>query len=185
MDDQVRMTEMATQLSNVSKSSALVLAELGELRNENLLLRRQVHSLRGTLKTALLILSLILALLATVIGAAVYAGKSLAKETIREVVQAESRDQLNITQHGMLSNRFKILDSPATFEWTLKQPIAVNRLVAIVAEPSASLPSMAVEARCVKDGKACQIIVHGSTTKFLELLEEGIQCKVILTFKAD
>ena len=176
---------MATQLSNVSKSSALVLSELGELRNETLLLRRQVHSLRGSVKTAQLIISLILLLLVFLIGAAAYAGKSLAKETIREVVQAESLDQSNMTQHGMLSNRSKILDSPATFEWILKQPIPANRLVSIVADPSAFLPSMTIEARVVKDGKACQIIVHGSTTKFLELREEGLQCKVTMTLKAD
>ncbi|HQR08327.1 MAG TPA: hypothetical protein PLN21_15975 [Gemmatales bacterium] len=185
MEDPIRLTAIATQLSNLSQNTAIMSSELGELKKETSVLRVQVRSLQGNLQTAQWIICLILVLLVLVIGAAVYAGKSFAKETIREVVQAETIGHSNVTQHGYLSNRTKKIDNPLTFEWILKQPISPHRIVSIIAEPSAFLPGMTVEAKCVKDGKACQIIVLGSTNKFLELLEDGVQCKVTVTLKAD
>ena len=185
MEDPTRLTAIATQLANVSQNTAGIMSEMGILTQETMVLRAQIRSLRGSLKAAQWLICLILLLLILVIGSAVYAGRSVAIETIREVVQAEARGLSNVTQHGFLSMRSKILDNPLTFEWMLKQPIHNSRLVSIVAEPSAFLPSMAIETRSVKEGRACHIIVHGSTSKFLELLEEGVQCKVTVTTKPD
>lgn len=185
MDDPIRLTALATQISNLSQHTATMMSELGDLKKETLILRVQVHSLRGSLKAAQWIISLILVLLVLAIGSVAYAGKSIARDIIRDVLQAESRSQINVTQYGFLSTKTKILDNPLTFEWTLKQPISLSRLVSIVAEPSAFLPSMTIEAKCVKEGKACQIIVLGNNSKFLELLENGVQCKITLTLKTD
>lgn len=185
MEDPVRLTAIATQLSNLSQNTAVMMSELGDLKKESMVLRLQVHSLKGSLQAAQWIICIILVLLVLIIGSAVYAGKSFARETIREAVQAETSGLYNVAQHGFLSNRTKKLENPLTFEWILKQPISPHRVVSIIAEPSAFLPGLTVEAKCVKDGKACQIIVLGNTSKLLELLEEGVQCKVTLTLKAD
>lgn len=185
MDDPVRLTALATQVSSVNQSTAVIAAELMELKKETSILRLQIYSLRSGIKAVQWTVCLVLLILGAALGAVVYFGKPLAKDVIREVVQAETIGQTNVTQHGYLSTRTKKLENPLTFEWALKQPISPNRIVSIIAEPSAFMPGMTIEAKCVKDGKACQIIVLGNTSKFQELLEDGIQCKLTFSLKAE
>lgn len=183
MDDPVRLTALATQVSSVNQSTALMAAELMEVKKETSLLRMQVHSLRVGIQAVQWIACFVLLVLGGAIGVVVFFGKPVVKEVVREIVQAETIGQTNVTQHGYLSNNTKKLDNPLTFEWPLKQPVNPNRIVSIIVEPSAFMPGMTIESQCVKEGKACQIIVHGNTTKLLELLDSGIQCKVTLTLK--
>ncbi|MFT3880755.1 MAG: hypothetical protein QM703_13960 [Gemmatales bacterium] len=179
------MTALATQVSSVNQSTALIAAELMELKKETSILRLRVHSLRSGIQAVQWIALLSLLILIGALGGAVYFGKQFAKDVIREVVQAETSGQTIVTQHGYLSTRTKKIDNPMTFEWVLKQPINPHRIISMIAEPSAFLPGMTIEARCVKEGKACHIIVLGSTSKFVELLEDGVQCKLSLTLKAE
>ncbi|MGC3971085.1 MAG: hypothetical protein QM775_28245 [Pirellulales bacterium] len=166
MEDPVRLTALATQVSSVNQSTALIAAELMELKKETSILRLRVHSLRSGIQAVQWIAFVSLLILVGALGGSVYFGKQFAKDVIREVVQAETSSQTIVTQHGYLSTRTKKLDNPLTFEWALKQPISPHRVVSMIAEPSAFMPGMTIEAKCVKDGKACQIIVLGNTSKF-------------------
>jgi hypothetical protein len=184
MDGQARLTTLETRQATNPTDTSSTASELGELKREIFGARGQFTSLRGSLATAKLLILLLLLLVLSVAALAIYVGKPFAKDLIREAVQSEVRGQTTLIQYSYFSNLTKISDNPLTFEWKLKQPINMNQVVAITAEPLAFVPGVSIEAH-IKDGKVCRIVFSGTNNSFLELLENGVQGKITITLKTD
>ncbi len=112
-------------------------------------------------------------------------------ETTVAAAKGAISQQLNLNVQvrlGEFKADNKISDDPLTFEWGLAEPIEPTKLVSMVAEPTVSVPGISMTARCVKNGKACQMTVRGPKEKVSEMvskLDSGLPGKVTITMAGE